>query len=66
MNNIKVNLFVKKLESVQYKISDYRCHTRHFARNNTYQELGLESFKSKRWYKLISRIFKVTKKEAPI
>ena len=30
-----------------------------------YQELGLESLKSRRWYKLLSCVFKIMKKEAP-
>ena len=30
-----------------------------------YQELGLESLKSRRWYKRLSCMFKIMKKEAP-
>ena len=35
------------------------------SRNKTYQELGLESLKSTGWYKRLSFMFKIMKKEAP-
>ena len=35
------------------------------SRDKIYQELGLESLKSRRWYKLLSCVFKIMKKEAP-
>ena len=35
------------------------------SRDKLYQELGIESLKSKRWYKRLSCMFKIMKKEAP-
>ena len=35
-------------------------------RDKIYQELGLESLKSRRWHKGLSCMFKIVKKEAPI
>ena len=34
------------------------------SRHKIYQELGLESLKSRRWYKRLSCMFKIMKKEA--
>ena len=58
--------FCEKLESVQYKaalattgaIHDTSC-------DKIYQQLQLESLKSRRWYERLSCMFKITKKEAP-
>ena len=36
------------------------------SRDKSYQELGLESLKSRRWYKRLSLIFKIMREEAPI
>ena len=36
------------------------------SRDKIYQELGLESLKSRRWYKRLRCVFKIMKKEAPI
>ena len=33
--------------------------------DKTYQELGLESLKSRRWCKLLSRMYKIIEEEAP-
>ena len=33
--------------------------------NKIYQELGLKSLKSRRWYKRFSCVFKIMKKKAP-
>ena len=35
------------------------------SRDKIYQELGLESLKSRRWYKRLSLMFKIMKEEAP-
>ena len=35
------------------------------SREKIYQELGLESLKSRRWYKRLSCMFKIMKEEAP-
>ena len=35
------------------------------SRDKICQELGLESFKSRRWYKRLTCMFKITQKEAP-
>ena len=59
--------FSEKLESIQYKaalaitgaIQGTLC-------DKIYQELGLESLKSRRWYKRLSLMFKIMKEEASI
>ena len=66
MTNLMMKLFVKKLESLQYKatlaitwaIQGTSCE-------NIYQELGLDSVKSRTWFKHLSCMFKVKKEEAP-
>ena len=58
--------FCEKIESVQYRaalaitgaIQGTSC-------DKPYHELGLESLKSKRWYKRLSCMFKIMKREAP-
>ena len=54
----------EKLESVQFKaalaITDAIQGT---SRDKIYQELGLESLKSKRWYKRLSCMYKIMKAE---
>ena len=58
--------FCEKLESVQYKallaITGALQGTSH---SKIYQELGLESLKSRRWYRGLSYMFKMMKEEAP-
>ena len=58
--------FCEKLESLQYKaalaITDAIQGT---SREKIYQELGLESLKSRRWYKCLSCMFKIMNNEAP-
>ena len=58
--------FYNKLESVQYKAAlattgaiQGTSHDKH------YQELGLALLKLRRWYKRLSCMFKIMKKEAP-
>ena len=49
MSNLKMNLFCKKLESVQYKATLAITGTiQGTSRDKIYQELGLESLKSRR------------------
>ena len=58
--------FSEKLESIQYKaalvITGFIQGT---LRDKIYQELGLESLISRRWYKRLSLMFEVMKEEAP-
>ena len=58
--------FSEKLESVQYKtalaITRAIQGTSH---DKIYQKLGLESLKSRRWYKRLSCMYKIMKEEAP-
>ena len=58
--------FCEKLESAQYKASlAITGDIRGLSREKLYQELGLESLKSRRWYKRLTCMFKIMKKEAP-
>ena len=58
--------FCDKLESVQYKAALAITGTiQGTSCDKLYQELGLESLKSRRWYKRLSCMFKTMKKEAP-
>ena len=55
--------FCEKLESVQYK--DALAITgaiQGSSREKLYQELGLESLKSRRWYKRLCCMYKIMKK----
>ena len=58
--------FCEKGESVQYKatlaITGPKQGT---SRDNIYQELGLESLKSRRWYKRLVYMFKIMNEKAP-
>ena len=60
--------FSEKLESIQYKaalaITGANSGS-HISRDEIYQELGLESLESRRWYKRLSLMFKITQNEAP-
>ena len=56
----------EKLESVQYKVAlAITGAIQGTSREKNYQELGLESLRARRWYKRLSCIFKIVKKEAP-
>ena len=58
--------FCEKLESLQYKVAlAITCAIQGTSRNKIYQKLGLESLKSRRWYKRLCCMFKIMKKEAP-
>ena len=57
--------FCEKLESVQYKVAlAITGAIQGTSRDKIYQELGLESLKSRRWYKRLSCMFKIMKEEA--
>ena len=58
--------FCEKLEAVQYKAAlAITGAIQGTSRDSIYQELRLESLKSKRWYRQLSCMFKIIKKEAP-
>ena len=58
--------FCEKLESVQYKAALAMTGAmQSTSRDKIYQKLGLESLKSRRWYKRLSCMFKIMIKEAP-
>ena len=55
MTNPKINLFCEKIESVQYKTaSAITGAIQGTSCDKIYQELGLESFKSRRWFERLS------------
>ena len=59
-------VFLRSLESLQYKAAlTITGAIKGTFRNKIYQELGLESFKPRRWYKRLTCMFKIMKKEAP-
>ena len=56
--------FCNKLESVQYKAAlAITGAIQGTSRDKLYQELGLESLKSRTWYKRLSCMFKIMKKK---
>ena len=58
--------FCEKLESIQYKAAlAITGAIQGTSREKIYQELGLESLKSRRWYKRLSCMFKIMRKQAP-
>ena len=58
--------FCEKLESVQYKAAlSITGAMQGTSCVKIYQELGLKSLKSRRWYKRLSCMFKIMKKKAP-
>ena len=61
--------FCEKLEPVKYKaalaMKGPTGAMKGASGDKIYQELGLESLKSRRWYKRLSCVFKIMKKEAP-
>ena len=57
--------FCEKLKFVQYKTAKAITDAiQGISRNKIYQESGLKLPKSGRWYKLLSCMFKIMKKEA--
>ena len=61
------NSFSEKLESIQYKTaSEITGAIQGTSRDKIYQELGLESLKSRKWYKRLSLTFKIMKEGALI
>ena len=60
-----MSLFVKKL-NLQYKAAlAITGAIQGTSRDRIYQELGLESLKSRRWYKRLTCMFKIMRNEAP-
>ena len=58
--------FCEKIESVQYRAAlAVTGAIQGTSRVKLYHELGLESLKSRRWYKCLSCMFKIMKTEAP-
>jgi len=58
--------FCEKIETVQYQAALAITGAIHgTSQNKIYQELGLESLKSRRWYKRLTCMFKIMKNEAP-
>ena len=58
--------FQNKLESVQYDATLAITRTiRGSSREKLYQELGLESLKSRRWYRKLCLFFKLKKNKHP-
>ena len=58
--------FCEKIESVQYKAAlAITGAIQGTFRDKIYQELGLESLKSRRWYKRPIYMFKIMRNEAP-
>ena len=58
--------FCEKIESVQYKAAlAITGAIQGTSREKIYQELGLESLKSRRWFKRLTCMFKIMRNEAP-
>ena len=58
--------FCEKLESVRYKVAlAITGAIKGSSREKTYQELGFESLKSRRWYKRLCCMYKITNDKAP-
>ena len=58
--------FCEKLESVQYKFAlAITGAIQGSSREKIHQELGLESLKSRRWYKRLCCMFKIMNEKAP-
>ena len=56
--------FQNKLETVQYNAAlAITGAIRGFSRKKLYQELGIESLKSQRWYRKLCLFFKIKKKQ---
>ena len=65
-DNPQNETFCEKLKSVQYKTAlAITGDMQGTSCDKIYQGLGLESLKSRRWYKRLSCIFKIMKKDAP-
>ena len=65
MTNLIISFF-EKLESVQYKVAlAITGAMQSTSRNKTYEELGIESLKGRRWYRRLSCMFKIMKEETP-
>ena len=66
IKNYDYNHVCEKLEPVQYKAALAITGAIHdTSRDKIYQQLRLESLKSRKWYERLSCMFKIMKKEAP-
>ena len=66
MTNPQNESFCEKLESMHYKAALAIAGAKEgISRDKIYQELGLESLKSRRWYERLSCMFKIMKQKAP-
>ena len=58
--------FCEKLESVQYKAAlAITCAIQGTSREKNFMQLGLESLKSRRWFRRLRCMFKIIKNQAP-
>ena len=65
-NHLQYESFCEKLESIQYKAAlAITGDIQGSSREKNYQELELESLKSRRWYRCLSCMFKIMKEKAP-
>ena len=66
MTSHRMDLFCEKIESVQYKTTfAITGGIQGTSRDKISQELGLESLKSRRWYKHLVCMFKIMNEKAP-
>ena len=66
MTNHIMCLLCEKLESLQYKAAlAITGVIQGTPRNKIYEELGIESLKSRGWHRRLSCMFKIMKEEAP-
>ena len=58
---------VKDINAINFAFTDINCSLgiQGTSRDKIYQELGLESLKSRRWYKRLTCMFKIMRNEAP-
>ena len=65
-DHLQYEPFCEKLESIQYKAAlAITGVIQGSSRKKNYQELGLESLKSRRWYRCLSCMFKIRKEKEP-
>ena len=66
MTNLKMNFFYEKLTSIHYKAAlAITGAIQGISPEKIYQELGVESLKSRTWYKHLSCMFKVMNNKGP-
>ena len=58
--------FQQKIENIQYNAAlAITGAIRVFSREKLYQELGLETFQQRRWYRKLCRFYKILKSQSP-